>query len=250
MTRYLLLLALALVACGRNGEAIGSVKESSDAAPPASLPIVRTLLDIEAADHKRAVVYGLYSIEPVRPHQKGGRRTAIVLSDGTFLHRAVGVVQDELPFFNKLVKVTGLVTKTASGPHAQGFGGPRVQVEKIELAGGESPIEPAPKVVPAPPLLTSLSTLSGQEGRWVAVNATVDSVLVTTSPYGAALLKLSDGGLVDVDGVLESEWKPLVGTSITVLARVVRDTTAAGRLSLHGAGPPCAGVVPRCGLDD
>lgn len=248
MKRWLLLLALA--ACGRKGEAIGSVKESKDSAPPASLPVVRTLLDIEAADGKRAVVYGLYGVEPIHPHQKGGRRTSIVLSDGAFLHRGFGVIPSELGFVNKLVKVTGVVTKTAHGPQVQTVGGPRVQVETIDLAPGEVAISPAPTVLPAPPLLTTLPPISTQEGRWVAVNATVDSVLVTTSPWGAAILKLSDGGLIDVDGVLESEWKPLVGTSITVIARVFKDSGAAGRLSLHGAGPPCVGAVPRCGLDD
>ncbi|MBK7401032.1 MAG: hypothetical protein IPJ34_33455 [Myxococcales bacterium] len=243
-------LFVVLSACSRKGDEIGSVKESKDAAPPASLPIVRTILDIEAADRKRAVVYGLYSVEPIQPHQKGGRRTSIVLSDGVFLHRGFGVIPSELGFVNKLVKVTGVVMKTAPDPHVQTVGGPRVQVETIELAPGETAVTPAPTVVPAPPMLTTLPPLSTQEGRWVAVNATVDSVLVTTSPWGAAILKLSDGGLIDVDGVLESEWKPLVGTSITVIARVFKDSGAAGRLSLHGAGPPCAGAVPRCGLDD
>lgn len=243
-----LLVASCLAGCQRRGAAPAT--ESEDAPQGASLPVVRGLLDLEGADHKRAVVVGLYSIEPVRPHTKGGRRVAIVLADGTHVRPAGKAIPGELAYWNKQVKVTGVVTKTpptqGNGLAVQTSGGPHVQVESIVLADGEPPV-PVPSAVPTPSLVTKDTQFDGRDGRWVAVSGKVDGLVATTAPFGTATLLLADGSRVDVEGVVEAEWAPHKDAEVTVVGRVFR---GGPRIALHGAGPPCAGVVPRCALDD
>lgn len=244
--RWLSLMLAVVAGCQRRGPA----PEHDAAAPTGPLPVVRSLLDLEAADHKRAVVVGLYSIEPVRPQTKGARRVAIVLADGTHVRPAGKAIAGELAHWNKLVRVTGVVTKMppspANGLAVQTAGGPHVQIESIALAEGETPA-PVPSGIPTPTLVSKDTQFDGRDGRWVAVSGKVDALLTTTAPFGTATLALADGTFVDVEGVLESEWAAQKGAVVTVVGRVFR---GGPRIALHGAGPPCPGVVPRCALDD
>jgi hypothetical protein len=245
---------LALAGCARReAPEIVPVREpSKDAGEAEKLPIVRTKSDVATFDRKRAVVFGTYEVEPVHPHKKGGRMTTIVLSDGTHVYRAYGWMKAETAFVNKRVKVTGVITKGAPDPMMQSVGGPHVQPEKIELAEGETASVPAPTVLPTPPMVTSMPGFAPHVDRWVAVNATVDSVLTTPASFGAVILKLPDGGLVDVDSVYVSDWKPFLGKSVTVIGRVhlaATDAAIGMRVTLYGAGSPCPGVEPRCGMD-
>ncbi|MGZ3422953.1 MAG: hypothetical protein ACXVEF_38965 [Polyangiales bacterium] len=252
--RWLWLASLIAISCARRDETkIAPVHETKEAGTLEELPLVRSKADVETFDHKRAIVLGTYQVEPVAPHhKKGGRMTTIVLSDGTLVSRAYGWVKAETAFVNKRVRVTGVVTKGAPDPMLQSVGGPHVQPEKIELAEGESPAIPAPTKLPTPPMVSSMPGFAPHVDRWVAVTATVDSVLSTAGSWGAVILKLSDGGLVDADAIQTSEWKPLVGKTITTIGRVHfegSDAAMGMRVSLFGAGPPCPGVEPRCGMD-
>jgi hypothetical protein len=251
--RQALLLTIALVSCAkRDVHEIAPVSEVKEAGPKESLPSVRSAADIATFDHKRVNLFGTYDVEPVHPHKKGGRMTTIVLSDGTHVYRSYGWVKAETAFVNKKVRVTGVVTKGAPDPMLQSVGGPHVVPESIELAEGESPANPAPSALPTPPMVSTFTGFAPHVGRWVAVSGTVDSVLTTAGGWGVALLKLSDGGLVDVDAIYVSEWKPLLGKTATTIGRAHFEGTDAAigmRVTLYGAGPPCPGVEARCGMD-
>lgn len=251
--RPLLLMTIALASCARRDvHEIAPVSEVKDAGATETLPSVRTAAELATFDHKRVSLFGTYDVEPVHAHKKGGRMTTVLLSDGTHVYRSYRWVKAETAFVGKKVKVTGVVTKGPPDPSLQAILGPHVVPERIELAEGEAPTIPAPSALPTPAMVSTLPGFAPHVGRWVAVNGTVDSVLSTAGGWGVAILKLSDGGLIDVDGIYESEWKPLLGKTATTIGRAHfegSDAAIGMRVTLRGAGPPCPGVEARCGMD-
>src|SRR5258708_34542507 len=117
----------------------------------------------------------------------------LVVVDGTHVYRAYEWVKSETAFVGKHVRVTGVVTKAAPDPMLQSVMGPHVQPEKIELADGETAENPAPIALPTPPMVSTMPAFAPHLDRYVAVNATVDSVLVKPGGWGAVILKLADG---------------------------------------------------------
>lgn len=215
------------------------------------LPSVRTKADLARHDRRRVVVEGWYEIVPV-PGGKKAQPAYVVLSDGTRVIRSYRPIVDELGYANRRVRVTGTVTIGPPDPRMQAMAGPHVDAERVELAAGETPISPPPREVPTLPMVTSLPGFAPHLDRWVAVSGTLDSVdPLPDSIWAGARLRLSDGSVAIVGYALEATWKPLVGKAVTTIGRVSvigRDAGLGLDVRLDGCGPPCAGVVPRCGM--
>jgi hypothetical protein len=197
------------------------------------------------------VVVGWYDVEPVNAHKKGNHMTAIVLADGTFVWRAYGAVKSELGYASRKVRVTGVVTKGPPDPFVQAVSGPHVKLENITLENGE--LAPPANALPTPPMVTTMPGFASHAGRWVAVNGVVEALVRGAGAVWAdAQVRLSDGGLVVLHDVYFLEWEPFKGKLASAIGRAgfeAADAAFGMTVELHGVGPPCPGVEPRCGMD-
>ncbi len=243
MRRSLVLLAI-LSGCTRREAPIVRVHEDMDSkSPPEELPRVRVKADLAKYDGMRAVVEGIFEVDPVVQGKKA-QLASIVLSDGTRVVRSYSPIQADLPLIGRHVMATGVVTKGPPDPMAQAVMAPHVKVESLVLAPGETPITPAPSVVPTPPMASSSAALVPHADRWVVVVGDVDKVGPSASaPMSEATLRLSDGSLLLLPFVREKDFAPHLGKQVTVIG--LHDKSK----GLIGVQQVCAGVVPRCGMD-
>ncbi len=215
-------------------------------ADAAELPRVRVLADIAEHHGKRAVVEALYEVEPIA-RGKGGRRVWLVLVDGTRISRAYDAVVAELPYANRRVLATGVITSGPPDRHVQALLSPHLAVEKLELAIGEPPLDRSAHDLPVPPVASSMPTLATEIDRWVQVVGTLGSLT-----GDLAKVELADGGAVRVEHVQVPEWAPHVGSKITVLGRLAMEKGAGSPfaldLVLRGPTAICAGAVAKCGM--
>lgn len=248
--RVLLVVVLALAAaCRRDAvatrpndpELLRAETETSE------LPRVRVLADVAEHHGRRVIVEGLYDIDPIS-RGKGGKLVWLTLLDGTRISRAYGPVEAELPYANRRVLATGRLTSGPPDPQVQALLAPHLAVEKLELAAGEPPLDPTVTEIPAPLVASTTPALAGHHERWVQVVGT----LVTIDADATATLTLSDGGTVRVERVHRPEWSHHLGTTVTVIGRLLITKGASGAFTLAlvipGRAAICPGVVSRCGM--
>jgi len=213
------------------------------------LPRVRVLGDIAEHHGKRAVVEGLYEVEPIA-RGKGGNRVWIVLVDGTRISRAYDAVVSELAYANRKVLATGVITSGPPDTHIQAAASesaPHLAVEKLALAFGESPLTEVAEV-PTPPVASTTTALAREIDRWVQIVATLTAI----GADDTATLKLADSATVRVEHVHVATWSPHVGKLVTVTGRLAMEKGAAGAFALdlvvRGPTAICPGLVSRCGM--
>ncbi len=99
--------------------------------------------------------------------------------------------------------------------------------------------------IPPPPVISATPSLGARVDRWVQVVGTLTAVAVD------ATITLGDGGVVRVERVDETTWKPLLGATVTVTGKLAFEKGAGAfglALVIRGPTAICAGVVGRCGM--
>ncbi len=136
----------------------------------------------------------------------------------------------ELKFAGKRVVATGRPYENS--PYVQSVYGTHFSLESVKLAPGETPHEPEPTELLAPPLARTAAQAKAQDGWFAACVGTIQD----------GVLSFEDGGSMPVE--LPTGFFPIteIEGQQTLLAWV-------GEGRLHGRGN-CAGVVPRCGMTE
>ncbi len=186
-----------------------------------------------------------FVIEPV----SGGKRLqagSLVFDDGEEWIVSYRPLRRHLKFSDKRVKVHGRAYH--SPPHVQSVMATHFEIETIELAPGETPYDPEPTELPAPPQVRAAADLKDRSDRWVHCVGTLASVDPPTddSPYWQnGKLTFEDGGEVPLIGIPKSEAREApVGEVVTVLGKVLGGRE--GRAIELAARRICPGVVERC----
>ena len=198
----------------------------------------------EPTFEERVEVTGLYSVSPVR----GGKRlqAGSLLVDGESESWILSYrpQPDYFEFVDKRVVVTG--RPYTNSPYVQSVGGTHFEVESMKLAPGETPYDPKPVKLPAPPRVRSEAEIEARAGRWAHV---VGRLGVDRAEDGEIWV---DGHL-DIDGTKlrlpvtghQSKLRPLDGKQVTLLAHIQKEGT---KLTLQ-VGKACPGVVDECEVD-
>jgi hypothetical protein len=168
-------------------------------------------------------------------------------ADGERLLVAYEPSAEYFRFVEKRVLVVG--ETWMPDPYEQHVAAKHIKVTSIRLADGETPYNPEPKSLPAPPLARSMKELTPRIGRWVEVQAVLQSAEKhANDDWCDAALLLDDGTMLKSSmyvTALESTWKPLVGKRVTAMGKLQQKD------GLHLIGPPalCAGEVRGCGIE-
>ncbi len=194
----------------------------------------------------------LYVVAPVA----GGKRlqaASLRFDDGEVWIRSYRPVADELQFADKRVVVTG--RPYTNSPYVQSVAGTHFELESIALAPGETPYDPPPTRIPAPPFVEDRASLEARVGLWAHCVGTLTALVPPDddSPWwGRGVLTLGDGSAVSIDGIAWGDSPPTVeqGTDVTALALVLAPDEPGGTPSLGGNLKLCPGRVERCLMDD
>ncbi len=150
------------------------------------------------------------------------------------------------PFVEKKVVVTG--RPWWPGRDTQHIGADHFEVTTIDLAEGELPWDPVPTQVPEPPTATSAAAVAERGlGHWVRVIATLEA-LEPDPRWPPAVLRLSDKTALRLEAVRGADAKPLLGQTVTAMARIGRDER--GELVLAAPVAICAGDTARCAMEE
>lgn len=134
-------------------------------------------------------------------------------------------------------------------PQEQHLMVPHLRVHSMELAQGETPIDPPPTRLPAPPVVDEAPQVKERSGRWTQATGTLESVQQLSPGTGnSAELRLADDAILKINAVVRDESEALAGETVTVLGRV--RVTEDGEMVMPDALSLCPGHVERCGIDD
>ena len=214
---------------------------------PYALPKCASSADVERLHGQKVRVEALYDVTPV-PGGKGLEAAYLVLEDGTELIRSYRPVAEELGFVEKRVIAVGTVYRDAGqADHIQQVMAPHFYPDRIELAEGETKIDPPPAERPPPARITRASDLAGRKQRWVLVTGTLEGL----TPHGngdwsEGRLKLPSGDAIGLAHVYRPRWEELVGAEITVVAKVLATGERPGEAASISAQAHCKGRVDRC----
>ncbi len=223
-------------------------------APPAALaPDSETTPAAPEAD-PYAPTYGepvefeaLYVVSPVAGSKRlqGG---SLELDDGESWIVSYRPIRSQLQYVDRRVTVRG--RPYWNSPMVQSVGGTHFEVESMELAPGESPYDPLPTELPAPPQVRTLEELRARLGRWRWCHAIGTLVSLRDDPdttyWHSGELRLADGTPLPLIHIptRDETFEALLGQEVTILARLIGDgTDTPFQLS---AATVCPGVVERC----
>lgn len=250
MSRSLVALTLVAVLAACEGKAPSSVPpspgaptESKSKVPPDGLPKCASSADIDRLHGQKVRIEALYDVDP-SPAGKGLEAAYLLLDDGTELVRSYRPVPAELGLVEKRVIAVGKVYRDAGqAPHIQQLMAPHFYPDRIEIAPGETKIDPPPTERPLPPQVTRAADLAGRKLRWVRATGTVESLTPKgDSDWSEGKLKLASGDVIAIASVYHPHWKDLVGTEISVVAKVL----ATGEPPSISVRAHCKGRVERC----
>jgi hypothetical protein len=250
MSRSLVALTLVVALAACEGKAPSSVP------PPPSpgarteskigsdgLPKCASSADVDRLHGQTVRIEALYDVDP-SPGGKGLEAARLLLDDGTELVRSYRPVPEELGLVEKRVIAVGKVYRDAGqAEHIQQLMAPHFYPDRIEIAPGETKIDPPPAERPLPPQITRAADLAGRRHRWVRATGTVESLTPKgDSDWSEGKLKLASGDVIAIDNVYHRHWKELVGTEISVVAKVL----SAGEPPSISVRDHCKGRVERC----
>jgi hypothetical protein len=249
MSRTLAALTVLFVLAACDGPAPPSVPPSP-AAPTESktgdgLPRCASSADVERLHGQKVRIEALYDVDP-SPAGKGLEAAYLLLDDGTELIRSYRPVPAELGLVEKRVIAVGKVYRDAGqSPHIQQLMAPHFYPDRIEIAPGEAKIDPPPAERPLPPQVTRAADLAGRKHRWVRAAGSVESLTPKgDSDWSEGRLKLASGDVISISNVYHQHWKELVGTEITVVAKVL--ATGESEPPSISVRAHCKGRVERC----
>jgi hypothetical protein len=239
-------LAAALVAGCTSAAPQASKPKPTPAAEPETPPEDAPTMEpnYEPTYQDPVEVTGIYTVSPVR----GGKRlqAGYLLVDGKDETWVVSYRPDPklFEYIDKRVVVRG--RPYTNSPYVQSVGGTHFELQSIELAPGETPYDPKPKTLPAPPRATDEAELRARVGRWVHVVGTLQLPPTDEGEmWPTGTLELDGQELAVQARGLEERVRPFEGKQVTVLAHVTEDD---GKLELD-IGKVCAGVVAECEVD-
>jgi hypothetical protein len=222
-----------------------SLTESSKSA--AALPKCASRADVDRLHGQKVRVEALYDVEP-SPGGKGLEAAYLLLDDGTELVRSYRPVEAELGFVEKRVVAVGTVYRDAGqAEHIQQLMAPHFYPDHIELAAGETKVEPPPAKRAPPPTIASVAELASRSRRWVQVTATLEGLTAKgDTDWSEGRLKLANGDTIVIPTVYHRHWRELVGTEITVVGKVIATGERPGEAAAIADRAHCKGRVERC----
>lgn len=159
-----------------------------------------------------------FEIDPI-PGGKRFQGSWLVLDDSRRYVLSYRPIPEYYPFVDKRVSVTG--RPYTPGRDTQHIHAKHFQVISIELAPGEIPYEELPTELPTPPLLYSADALRERNGRWgQVVGQLIDLKDDPDTHFNIAFLKLEDGTEITAHYAAESQWRPFLGSTVTVVSRI------------------------------
>ena len=211
--------------------------DSSEGRPASDGPLYGDETELEA----------LFVIDPVAGSKRLQPET-LVLETGERWIVAYRPIRSHFRFADKRVVVRGRPYWNPG--HVQSVTATHFEVESIELALGETPHDPPPAELPAPPQVRARSELEARlgHGLWVHCVGVVSSLRPSEEDdtlWLEGTFVLADGAEVPLRRISKSRqaFVELVGATSTILARIVG--AEASQLQLSPA-TICAGVVDRC----
>jgi hypothetical protein len=190
---------------------------------------------------------GLFLMDPIAG-SKRLQACTIRFDDGEEWILSYRANPEYYQYIDKRVRVKG--RPYWPSPNVQHVMGTHLQVDLLELAEGETPYDPLPTEMPAPPIIRDGAAFDARVGRWVQCVGTLLSLEPEPDgPYWSrGVLRMEDGAEVTMMGIpsTKEEWRALRGERVTVLGRVYEGDS--GKLEL-GTRAVCPGEVPRCGMD-
>jgi hypothetical protein len=226
-----------LVACvGHVEEPEPEAPVEKPAPPPIGDPFAPTQLD--PISGKEAI----YVVDPV-PGAKELQAGYLLFPDGETWVVSYRPDPALYPYVDKRVVVSGRPNKPS--PMVQHVGSIHIELDDIRLADGETPWDPPPVELPAPPITRTVPEIAARAGRWAQIPGTPVS-LAADEAWFAGVLRLEDGTEVRVvvPGIGEAAFRNHLSKPSTLLGRVAVEDGAV-RVSY---GAICAGEAPRCGM--
>ncbi len=194
----------------------------------------------------------LYVVMPVAGG-KALQAASLHFDDGEVWIRSYRPVVEELQYADKRVVVTGRPYENS--PYVQSVIGTHFELATIQLAHGETPYDPLPTRIPAPPFVEDRAALEARVGLWahcVGVLTRLEPPADDRPWWGAGTLRLADGTELGMDAIPYGDGAPQVeqGQEATVLTLVLAPREEGGQPTLGGPVRICAGRVERCLMDD
>lgn len=231
------LIALLLAGCPHSDAPIATPVTENTASP--TDPFAPTW-------HDPVQVEGIYVVDPA-PGSRMLQAAWLLLPDGTAWIVSYEPDPSRYAYVDKRVVVNGRPFEPSR--LVQSVGATHLEVDEMALAPGETPYDPPPTSLPAPPMIATVGELAARVHRWAMVPGTLTAI---QGAPGSALRdgtwKLPDGTELPVVDIPDShDWDLLVGQPATLLAGILPDPRGSGALRLD-ASTLCAGEAPRCGM--
>lgn len=133
-------------------------------------------------------------------------------------------------------------------PRTQHIMADHLRVLSVEVAPGQSPIEPAPQHLPAPPMVDNADDATERTGRWTLATGTLEAIQAPEQGTAyAGTLRLSDGSSFAVNGLDGDSAGEYEGQKVTVIGRIRISDDAPAIPEVRAI---CKGRVDRCGVED
>ncbi|MEE2830492.1 MAG: hypothetical protein VX498_14990 [Myxococcota bacterium] len=232
------------------GDAIPSLGETFS--PPEGFPGKIEGANPDGPTYSARVTFeATYVITP----KAGGKRlqgTILLRDNGQAWIRSYRPVPEEYRFADRRVVVTGRPYRNS--PYVQSVGGTHFEIETIDFAPGETPVQTNPSLLPAPPFIRGLGKVASRGQQWGQCRGQllrIDPLGEDPNPANqrTALFRFEDGSEIPLYGIpsKEEEWTSLQGQSVTILTYFSPDKNGTIRAVANGI---CKGEDERCGMDD
>lgn len=217
--------------------------------PPADEPTTpqeQTVTGDEQTETETNRYEGRLEIDPIA----GGKRfqgTWLVTDGADRFLLSYRPIEEYFAYVDRQVVVEG--EEYDPDPRTQHIMADHLRVESMELADGETPIEPVPDRLPAPPLLEDSQRFAERDGLWTQVTG----ILEQPEPVGvgsaySGRLRLEDDATLSVGGFGEEEARRHEGQRVTVIGRL--NVSEDGTAAIGDIRAICAGRTDRCGMSE
>jgi hypothetical protein len=208
-------------------------------------------LDLEPTYEPVMQCEGRYEVDPI-PGGKRFQGSWLVLDDGTRYVLSYRPNPDYFLFVDKRVRVTG--RPYTPGRDTQHMLAAHFQIISIELAPGEIQYADPPSQLPAPPILRTLDEIRMRVGRWGQVVGHLIALQdEEDTHFKIAHLELEDGIRIIARNAAERQWKPYLGSIITIVSRIEMSSSGGASTDdenaviLTGWYAICPGETNYCG---
>lgn len=151
------------------------------------------------------------------------------------------------PYVDRRVIIDG--EEFEPDPRTQHIMADHLRVHSIDVTGGDTPIEPAPDRLPAPPLVDDAGGLLERDGLWTLATGVLDSLEAPgkSTVYGGTL-RLADESTLAIGSIDGEQALQYEGDEVTVLGRL--HVGEDGKPQINRVLAICPGRAERCGIED